>query len=239
MVENNVLLIQNNKGITLLGVLIKISLFFSPILIFFLYILRPDTNLKNFFTIFIILVIFERIFEAFYLKKIKRNEKIKRDGMLELITLSYIILILIMTFEFYFFNRNINILFCMVYLFVFFIAFLIRWWGIQTLSNQWNIFINKENIRDSTRTLIKEGPYKYIRHPIYLGFILEILTLPLIINSFYGLLFSSFFFIPLIIIRSLREEKELIHIFGDKYKSYRKNTVAFLPFLKFWRLRNE
>lgn len=234
-----VLSIRENRGITLLKVLIIISLFFIPVFIIFLYVLHPGTNYKNIFTLFIILVIFERIFETFYTKKTKINGKVKRDGMLEIITLSYIILILILILDFFSLNRKIDIILSFLSLIVFFISFLIRWWGIRTLSSQWNVFISKEDISESTSFLIKNGPYKYIRHPIYLGFILEVLSLPLIVNSFYGLLFSLFFFTPLIIIRALKEEKKLIRVFGDEYKSYRKNTGAFLPFLINWRVRNE
>lgn len=78
-------------------------------------------------------------------------------------------------------------------------------------------------------TLIKTGPYKWIRHPMYTGVILICLGL-LLSNITLG---GIFFFIVLIIdlLFKLRyEEKLLANHFSD-YANYRKKTKKLIPYI--------
>jgi protein-S-isoprenylcysteine O-methyltransferase Ste14 len=79
-----------------------------------------------------------------------------------------------------------------------------------------------------THTLATTGPYAYVRHPQYVGFILIML----------GFLFQWPTIITLIIFPILvtmyvklarREEKEVLAEFGEKYKRYMVSTPGFLP----------
>lgn len=78
--------------------------------------------------------------------------------------------------------------------------------------------------------LVKDGLYKHIRHPIYLGEILRNLGFVVIFSSVYGILIvllASIF----LHFRIEIEEKMLVDIFGDEYKTYRRNTKRILPFI--------
>lgn len=78
-------------------------------------------------------------------------------------------------------------------------------------------------------TLIKTGPYKLIRHPMYTGVILLCLGL-LISNITIG---GIFFFIILLIdlVAKLHyEEKLLIKHFAE-YTNYRKKTKKLIPYI--------
>lgn len=78
-------------------------------------------------------------------------------------------------------------------------------------------------------TLVKEGPYARMRHPIYLAFLLmQISVLLLTSNWFIGLSGISII-VAVILIRIPEEEKLLIEQFGDEYRQYMKNTGALLP----------
>ena len=87
----------------------------------------------------------------------------------------------------------------------------------------------KEEIDDTT-VLVKQGIYKYVRHPLYSSLLLlgwavflkdvSLVSLPL-------LLVASGFLVGMARI----EEKENIRKFGDDYSSYIKTTKMFIPFI--------
>jgi protein-S-isoprenylcysteine O-methyltransferase Ste14 len=76
--------------------------------------------------------------------------------------------------------------------------------------------------------LVKEGFYKHIRHPLYLGEILRNLGFAIIFSSIYGTfivsLAATFLFFRMDI-----EEKMLVNIFGEDYKEYKRKTKRLIP----------
>jgi protein-S-isoprenylcysteine O-methyltransferase Ste14 len=75
------------------------------------------------------------------------------------------------------------------------------------------------------RALMAAGPYRYIRHPIYLSFILIGTGLVLVAHTFLmlpvlGMVWYSDY---------RGEEAELARSFGAEYDAYRRRTGAFLP----------
>lgn len=84
--------------------------------------------------------------------------------------------------------------------------------------------INKEGAR-----LIQSGPYKFIRHPMYLATILALA--PVVVAHFNWLRMISALFLLLILILKLEyEEKHLPENFSE-YPAYRKKTNKLIPFL--------
>ena len=79
-------------------------------------------------------------------------------------------------------------------------------------------------------TLVTSGLYAYIRHPIYLAFLLSGLGVQFIVGSYLLLLLSIV--LPWILYwQAKAEEKILAAHFGDAYTEYRKKTFLFLPFI--------
>lgn len=62
--------------------------------------------------------------------------------------------------------------------------------------------------KDRSQQVVKTGPYKYVRHPMYSGIILMILFTPFALGSFMALIFSGLIII-LFIIRTYLEDKTL------------------------------
>lgn len=59
---------------------------------------------------------------------------------------------------------------------LFILATALRWWAITTLGAQWTVkIVMGQDLRVRTA-----GPYRYIRHPNYLGVIVEVAAIPLI-----------------------------------------------------------
>ena len=71
--------------------------------------------------------------------------------------------------------------------------------------------------------LITKGIYSTIRHPMYLGFILWLIGLPVFFSSASSMIISLIFIANVLFWRYL-EEKELLQRFPE-YKDYRKKTL--------------
>jgi len=78
-------------------------------------------------------------------------------------------------------------------------------------------------------TLLENGLYKYMRHPIYTGIILLFLGYSVYQNSVYKLLISILLVI-LFYFKSNYEEERLGQKFPD-YKNYKTKTGRFFPWI--------
>jgi len=67
--------------------------------------------------------------------------------------------------------------------------------------------------------LITSGPYRFIRHPIYLGEILYFISIPVIFGSIYGFI-VMLVLVPMLIFRIGVEERALVSKFGREYREY-------------------
>jgi protein-S-isoprenylcysteine O-methyltransferase Ste14 len=76
--------------------------------------------------------------------------------------------------------------------------------------------------KDRSQQVVKTGPYKYVRHPMYSGIILGILFIPFALGSFIALIFSGLIII-LFIIRTYLEDKTLQNELPG-YKEYIKEV---------------
>lgn len=86
------------------------------------------------------------------------------------------------------------------------------------------------------KELAKQGPFQFIRHPIYSVWIFSFTGILAMIFYSWGLIVSA---IPITIIWSWlvqREEVDMLNKFGDEYLSYMEQTGQFLPS---WRAMKE
>ena len=170
----------------------------------------------------------ERLWETFYSTKERRRYKIYGDWTLPLVSILYIILGFIKITEFFYLRREINILILLFSTILFCYAFTLRWLGRKALGNQWAVHaVGAQKIKKVR--LLRIGPYKYIRHPIYVGVILEIISFSLIFSTYYSFIFCLVFNVPMQIIRSFMEEKTSIRKFGEAYLKYKQEIPAFIP----------
>ena len=78
-------------------------------------------------------------------------------------------------------------------------------------------------------TLVTSGPYRFVRHPGYDGFLLEALGLAVGFSSLLGVLAVLFLLAPGLIYRIKVEEKLLDEQFGEAYRSYTRQTRRLVP----------
>ena len=103
-------------------------------------------------------------------------------------------------------------------------GFFICIWARHCLSKNWSgkVIIQKEH------TLIKNGPYKIIRHPIYSGVLTMMFGSNIIIGNAFDFIWVLFCFIGLYR-KSKQEEQLLENEFGEDYEEYKKETKMIIP----------
>lgn len=79
--------------------------------------------------------------------------------------------------------------------------------------------------------IVKNGPYKFCRHPAYFGITISMLGLAISLRSWIGIITVLFLFLPTEIHRAKLEEKAMAQKFGEEWFEYVKNTSFFFPFL--------
>lgn len=79
--------------------------------------------------------------------------------------------------------------------------------------------------------LVTTGPYRLVRHPIYLGLSILAAGQALAFGSGPALMIVLFGSVPTFAWRARAEEKLLACIFGDRYADYRRRTRMIIPFV--------
>ena len=86
-----------------------------------------------------------------------------------------------------------------------------------------------------TTTVVEIGPYRLIRHPQYLGYILLVAGFTIVsynlVTTTLALLGILFFYL-----QALAEEKQCLHTFGDQYREYSIRVPRFNLVLGVFRL---
>jgi protein-S-isoprenylcysteine O-methyltransferase Ste14 len=77
-------------------------------------------------------------------------------------------------------------------------------------------------------TLVTDGPYRLVRHPLYLsGFILA--AGYWLLTASWLVLLGGCLTLAVISLRTVREEANLVRRFGAEYEAYRARTGRFFP----------
>lgn len=100
-------------------------------------------------------------------------------------------------------------------------------WMFRSLGNN----ITDTVVTRQKATLVVQGPYRWIRHPLYtFGGLLFIGLILMASNGLIALLGATTF--GILILRTPKEEERLIERFGDDYRAYMRRTGRFVPRLR-------
>ena len=103
----------------------------------------------------------------------------------------------------------------------------LRLWSIQVLGRNFSTVVSV----DSNQKIIKNGPYKLIRHPAYTGALITLVFIGLALNSWVASCILLFMLLPIYGYRIHVEEKALISHFHSAYEDYRQNTWRIIPYV--------
>ena len=84
---------------------------------------------------------------------------------------------------------------------------------------------------DQGTGLVTTGPYRLIRHPIYLGLSMLAMGEALAFMSWPAVLLVFSAIVPTFVWRAYAEEKLLTDMFGERYAHYRRQTRMIIPYL--------
>jgi protein-S-isoprenylcysteine O-methyltransferase Ste14 len=84
---------------------------------------------------------------------------------------------------------------------------------------------------DQGTGLVTTGPYRLVRHPIYLGLILLSMGAALAFSSWPAFFIVLSGIIPTFAWRAHSEEQLLSRTFGERYEVYRERTKMIIPHL--------
>jgi len=100
-------------------------------------------------------------------------------------------------------------------------------WGFITLGEYFGLSSGFGATLYAGHRLIQSGPYRYVRHPMYLGVILAALGALLIFLTWAMVAFTPISFG--IILRARREEALLEGAFGEQWQKYKHEVPGWIP----------
>ncbi|MGD0500124.1 MAG: isoprenylcysteine carboxylmethyltransferase family protein [Bryobacteraceae bacterium] len=108
------------------------------------------------------------------------------------------------------------------------VAAALAWSAVKHLGRQFRIsagiFVDHE--------LVRTGPYRVVRHPIYASLLLLLLSTLLLLTAWPWFGISLALYIAGAEVRIRAEDRFLASRFGQDFAKYRKDVRAYIPFLR-------
>lgn len=169
------------------------------------------------YLIFLIIGTIERVKYTFSSTKLKKIGHIYYNWTFIVLLIIYVLIVLFSIIEYFIIVKAVNPYVSITGLFIFLSGVCLRRKAGADLGYNWSFHIEIKEKQE----LIAGGIYRYLKHPYYLGVMLELVGVCMIANAFYSLSLVFFVQLPLLAIRTFLEEKTLVNYFGDRYEKYR------------------
>lgn len=103
----------------------------------------------------------------------------------------------------------------------------LRAWAVRTLGRFFSLVVR---IRGD-HLLVREGPYRIVRHPAYTGSLLSLLGISVSLETAPGLVLTAVAMLASYLYRIHVEEAGLHAKFGPEFVEYAKTTWRLLPYI--------
>ncbi len=100
-----------------------------------------------------------------------------------------------------------------------------RVWSQRTLGSAFKVHVEASD----EVPLVREGPYRYLRHPSYTALVLVLAGSPLIVGSLVGAVIGFLGLLPFILLRVRHEESVLLEAYGETYREYMEEVPGLVP----------
>jgi protein-S-isoprenylcysteine O-methyltransferase len=79
------------------------------------------------------------------------------------------------------------------------------------------------------QALVRHGPYRLVRHPNYASLLIIACGIALALASPLALVATFTLWLPIVVLRIVREERMLVERFAERYREYRRGTWRLVP----------
>ncbi len=180
-----------------------------------------NQNLIYFYLIMVILSLF--VDKFFFKGKNSENKKSYRP-LSTIISISWFSALLVPLIEYSYLLRNHNYI-TIIGIIIVFIGIIIRGLSIKYLGK----YFSRDIETWAQHNVIDNGLYKFIRHPAYLGNIIQILGFPMILNAYYSLILSVI--VIICFLKRIELEEEFLEGNLEGYSEYKKKSYRLIPFV--------
>ena len=101
----------------------------------------------------------------------------------------------------------------------------VRWWAVLTLRR----FFTVDVAIHADHRLVETGPYRFVRHPAYVGMLLSFAGLALCASSWVSALVILVPIAAALLYRIRVEERALLGAFPSEYRVYAARTARLFP----------
>ncbi len=185
--------------------------------------------------VFLVCFILTGIIRKPYQREIKQNTIIdnrktpQENGLLGFVFLGMFVLPLIYVFTplFNFANYSLPVWANVLGIVIFALSLYLFWRSHHDLGKNWSPTLQ---VREE-HTLITDGIYQTIRHPMYTAIWLWVIAQGLLLTNWIAGLAGLITFGTLYFFRVGNEEKMMLDQFGEQYQAYRRRTKRLVPYL--------
>lgn len=110
-------------------------------------------------------------------------------------------------------------------LLVFWTGVALRLWAILTLGRFFKLMV----VIQEDHCVVEAGPYRWLRHPSYLGVIVSLTGIGLIWGDWLSVAIMLVGAVTAFLARILVEERALQQALGDDYSAYMRRTARLVP----------
>jgi protein-S-isoprenylcysteine O-methyltransferase Ste14 len=107
------------------------------------------------------------------------------------------------------------------------IGLAMRAWTRMTIGGMYSRYLRVT----TGHVLVTDGPYRFVRHPGYTGFVIMALGLCIGYSSLIGLAAIPLLLLPGLAYRMQVEERLLTEQFGDEYRAYAAKSKKMIPWI--------
>ena len=108
---------------------------------------------------------------------------------------------------------------------VFWLGLGLRVWAVAVLGRSFRTVVAV----DADQTVIQRGPFRWVRHPSYLGLLVIVLGLAVGAGNWLSIVVSTGVALVGLLPRIVVEEAELARVLGEPYRAYQRTTRRLIP----------